>query len=134
MGFERKVADLVEESVPPSDSANAHAPGMGARERPSLVAKELRFDELAGQGGDVDRDERPRSARSFEMDGAGNELAGPALAGHEHGERMARQTPDLIREPAHHDRSAGHTRERVARRLRLFTRLRGHDHERAAPD
>src|ERR1700690_4127567 len=111
--FEGEVADLVEKERAPFRLGECpHASRVGARERASLVTEELRLDQLARQGGHVDRDERPRAARAFEMDRAGYELfAGPALAGDENGQRVPSQTPHLVRKESHRDRSAGDARK-----------------------
>ena len=64
----------------------ADAAPIGTGERPLLVAEELALEELLGDGGAVDGDERRRRARAVLVDGAGDELlAGAALAGDEDG-------------------------------------------------
>ena len=58
----------------------------GARERPRLVPEELAFEDAIAQRGRVHRDEWLLRALAPRVQGSGREfLAGPALAGDEHG-------------------------------------------------
>src|SRR6185503_10914820 len=80
---EPELADLVEEEGPfPGGANEAEVVAIGAGEGAAAVAKELAFEEVAGDGGAVEGDEGlVRAAREF-MDGAGEDLlARAALAG-----------------------------------------------------
>ena len=81
----RHVADLVEEERPAVGLLPlALAVLEGARERPLHVAEELALDELLGDRGAVDLDERARGARRGAVQRPRDELlARPALAGDE---------------------------------------------------
>src|SRR3989475_9133630 len=89
---EAHVRDFVEEQraapglLEPTDLARD-----GAREGALLVPEQLALEQVLGNGGAVDRDERPRGLRAVMMDGAGHDLlARPRLALDEHG-RLARR-------------------------------------------
>ena len=81
------VADFVEEDRALVGLLElADLPIGGAGERALLVAEELRFDELVGNGGAVHLHERSVAAQALAMDGARHELlADAALAPDEHG-------------------------------------------------
>jgi hypothetical protein len=73
--LERQIADLVEkERASLGFGEGAIATGMGPGERAAFVSEQLALDELARQCRHVDRDERPCSARPFEVERAGDEL------------------------------------------------------------
>ena len=88
----RQVADLVEEqsaSLGRRDLARRVADR--TRERSANVAKQLALQQFGRQARAVDRDERSRSVRAAEVDGAGQDaLAGAALAAQQDG-RVARR-------------------------------------------
>ena len=87
LDLQRQLADLVEEErAPVGQLEEADPPGDGAGEGALLVAEELALDQPLGDRGAVDRDQRPGGAPAVRVDRAGDELlAGPALAGDEHG-------------------------------------------------
>ena len=99
---ERHVADLVEEeraAVAPASNRPLLRLGR-AGERALLVAEQLALEQVLGDGGAVDRDERAGRARGLGvMDGARHQLlARAALAGDEHAALARRDARD---EPAH---------------------------------
>src|SRR5581483_8758832 len=66
-------------------------------ERALLVAEELALEELLGERGAVDRDERPARALAPGVHAArGHLLPGPALSEEEHGRRRARDLPERL--------------------------------------
>ncbi len=83
-----QVADLVEEdgaAVGRLELADLEL--VGPREGAALVPEHLALEELAGHGSAVDLDEGPGPAGRELVDRAGDEvLAGPGLAGDEHGD------------------------------------------------
>ena len=82
-----QIADLVEkERAAFRRSEGADRALHGARERPALVAEQLRLGDLGRDGAAVDRHERACGARGELVDGTGGDLlAGAALALDEHG-------------------------------------------------
>ena len=88
----------------------------GAGERALLMPEQLAFDQLGGNGGSVDRHERPVFAVAQLMDRLGHQfLAGPAFAQHQHGQIIAQDPRNhavhrLHRGRAPNQRQAGHRR------------------------
>src|SRR5439155_994512 len=82
-------ADLVQEDrAAVSQLEFAELPGVGARERPLLVAEQLGLDQRVGNGGDVHGDEGLVAALAPAVDRARDQLlARPALARDQHGRR-----------------------------------------------
>src|SRR5581483_5258031 len=82
-----QLGHLVEEERPALRQLDAAAPARDrARERALLVAEELALEELLGERGAVDRDERPARALAPGVHAArGHLLPGPALSEEEHG-------------------------------------------------
>ncbi len=76
------VADLVEEESAAVGLLEAPlAPRRGAGKSPLFVAEELRFHEIPGNGGHIQRDARPGRAGAVPVQGPGNQLlAGAGLA------------------------------------------------------
>jgi hypothetical protein len=66
LGLRAEIADLVQEQRTPIGELEASLPPLGgAGERAALVAKQLRLDQVAWQGGAVDADEPARGARAL---------------------------------------------------------------------
>ena len=84
---ERHVADLVQEQRAARRVAEgAGALGRGAGEGAAGVAEQLALEQVGGDRGAVDRDERPARAPAVLVDGARHQLlAGAGLAGDQHG-------------------------------------------------
>ena len=97
---EREVAHLVQEQGAARGGLEPPRPVAGrAGERAAHVAEQLALQELAGEGGGVHRHERSAPARRLRVDDPGGHLlAGPALAGDEHG-RLA--VLEHLEEPEH---------------------------------
>ena len=97
---EAHFGDLVEKEH--AARRELHLPGLcllRAGERAALVAKQLRLEQLLGQCGAIQRDERPAPARRRGMDEPRHDFfAGAGLAGNEHG-RVGRS--DLCRLAQH---------------------------------
>src|SRR5262245_5154902 len=80
----------------------ASLPGLGARERATLMAEELALDEPRRDRGAVDLDERRPRPRAEPVDRAAHELlARAALARDEHARLGRRHAIDLLVEPLH---------------------------------
>src|SRR5690606_10649806 len=105
--IDRHLADLVEEDRPAVrllEGADAALPGAG--ERVSLVAEELALEEVRGDGGAVDGEERLVRARAPAVDGGGGgALAGPGLALQEDGHLRCGGALDERERHAHGDRA-----------------------------
>ena len=114
---ERQVADLVEEErAALGVGERALAPRVRAGERAPLVAEQLALDELPRQRRHVEATKgRARRGPSCVKRARDELLAGPALAGDEHGQRVPSQPAHLVGEPAHGDRRPGDPGERLAR-------------------
>src|SRR6266404_5373069 len=108
LGIDRHVADLVEKQCAALRLLEApHAPRGGPGEGPLLVAEELALDQLAGDRGHVDRDERPVSALAEIVQSAGDQLlAGAALAHDRHREIGAHQPGERPIDLLHRRRAA----------------------------
>ena len=77
------------------------------------------------------RDERPAAPRPLGVKRARDQLlARAALAGDEHGKRVAGQPADLVGDPAHRDRLARDPRQRLARSDRHVPPVGGEDDQR----
>ena len=98
LGLQGQLADLVEEErAAVGQLEAADAPGDGAGEGALLVAEELALDEPRGEGGAVDLDQRPGGPPAVGVDRPGDQLlAGPRLAGDEHGGVGRRHPADLV--------------------------------------
>ena len=98
----RQLADFIQEQrAPIRRLEQPGAFGHRAGERAAGVAKELRLDELIGQGRAVDRAEAPVGPPAEPVDRAGHQfLSAPALPCHQHGIRglrdTAHRTPQLV--------------------------------------
>src|SRR5579872_4488407 len=92
----RHLADLVEEQSAAFGLLKAAGRALhGARERAFLVAEQLTLNQSLGQGGRVDRNERPVTARAALMNFPGNQLLPRAtLSTDQHGRRRRRHLPD----------------------------------------
>jgi hypothetical protein len=76
---------------------------MRARKRASFVTEKLALDKLSRQSRYVDCDERPRPPRTLIVQRPSDEfLARPAFPGDEHRESMLGESPNLVRQSAHH--------------------------------
>ena len=86
MGQGGHVADLVKEQRPvPALLELADPLAIGSREGPALVAEHLALQQVFGDGGAVDRPERPRGAAAVVVDGPSHQfLAGAGLAKDQH--------------------------------------------------
>ena len=74
----------------------------GAGERAFLVAEQLAFEQIFGQGGAVDGDARLVRAAAGAMDGARHQfLAGPAFAEDQHRDVARRHARDELIDVAH---------------------------------
>ncbi len=93
------LADLVEEEH--ATARLLDTPRLGghrAGERAALVAEQLRLEQRIGQRRAVDRDERPAApARGVMNEPCDDFLAGPRLAGQQHG-RLGAGDPRRLRE------------------------------------
>src|SRR2546422_829787 len=100
LGLEAHVADLVEEQRPPVGHLEPAAPpGQRAGEGALFVAEQLRLDELLGDGGAVDLDERPVAPRRERVDGPRPQLlAAAVLAVDQHAPVRRRRRGDLLAE------------------------------------
>ena len=84
---------------------------LGAGERAALVAEQLRLEQLLGQRRAIQRHERPALAGGRGMDEPRHDfLAGPRLAGHQHGGVRRGHLRRLAQHPAPFDRLADHPR------------------------
>ena len=106
-------------SVPVCASSNRPEPALGgAGERAPLVPEHLGLDQVARDGGAVDRDEGPAGAPARAVDrGRGQLLARAALAGDQHA-RLGRRHPLDQRADLLHRRALAHQR-RPAAQLRV---------------
>jgi hypothetical protein len=123
---QRQLGDLVQ-----ADRAAARAleqselAPVRAREGPALVAEQLRFQELGGDGRAVDLDEGTRAPGRARVDGAADEvLADPALAANE--DRRVRVSDELDEAPDRAHRWA--VSERTDRLLALSDSVGPHGH------
>ena len=74
----------------------------GVGERPLLVAEQLALEQLGGDAGAVDVDERLVAARAAGVDGAGQEvLAAAGLAEEEDGDVVVEDLLERVEERAH---------------------------------
>ena len=116
LGPGRHLADLVEEQgAALGQLEHAFLVRDGPGERAADVAEELALEEVLGQRGAVDGDERIVAAGPLEVDGPGGHLlAGPAFPGDEHGRvrraHLLDEDVDLLHRPA----LADHLLEAVA--------------------
>ena len=98
LGGRRHVADLVEEegaAVALLELADAAA--VGAGEGALLVAEQLALQQVLGDGGAVQRQERRLGAGAVLVDGTGDQfLARAALAGDQHGECLVGDSADRL--------------------------------------
>ena len=88
---EAEFADFVEEEGAVAGGADeAEVVAVGAGEGAAAVAEELAFEQVARNGGAVERDERLLGAVGEVVNGAGEDLlAGAAFAGDQHVDRSA---------------------------------------------
>ena len=100
---EGHVADLVEQQRAAVGLGEETLPGLNrAREAPLRVAEDLALEQLVGNGGRVDCDERPGRPRAARMDRSRDELlANARLAGDEDGGGGACDEVDLGLQHAH---------------------------------
>ena len=122
----RHVADLVEEQRPAGALLELADPlAVGPGERALLVAEQLALQQRLGDGGAVDRQERPGGPAAVLVDGAGDQLlAGAALAEDQHGDVLRGDPADRLVDLLHRRRAADeHVRPGPARR-RLVRRPR----------
>ncbi len=114
---QRRVVDLVQEHRPargPRELTFVRAHRTG--ERPLGVAEQLRFDEIVGDRGAVDRNEAARpSRRPFVQQARRDLLARPGLAGQQHRHRRTRRLRHLAQ---HRARGVAGGDEPVGRRER----------------
>ena len=113
--LQRHVADLVEEDRAAVRELELAAPiGDGARERATDVAEQLALDQLLGDGGTVDLDERPRAPAAHGVDVARHQLlAGAVLAVDQHPAVGRRRHRDLLAQLHHRVALADHRVLRV---------------------
>ena len=98
LGLQGEIADLVQEEAPAVGQLEAaDPPGEGAGEGALLVAEQLALDQSRGQGGAVELDQRLGRAAAVGVDRPRDQLlAGPRLAGDEHGGVGRRHPADLV--------------------------------------
>ena len=85
-------------SVPPEASSNLPVVlGDGAGEGAALVAEELGFDQVVGDGGAVDRDEGLGGALAAQVDGLGDQLLARAAFARDQHSRIGRATFSIRR-------------------------------------
>jgi hypothetical protein len=99
----RELADFIqEERAPVRRFEQTGALGHGTRERASRVAKQLRLDELVGEGRAVDRAHRPVRTSAEPVDRASHQLlSAAALARDQYGERGVRHPADDVTQFLH---------------------------------
>jgi hypothetical protein len=92
LGRQRHVADLVEEDRPAVAELELADPlARGAREGALLVAEELALDQVVGDGGAVDGDERLGGPVAVLPDRAGDQLLARAALARDHDRDVARR-------------------------------------------
>ena len=98
LGRRRHVADLVEEQRAAVALLElADPPAVGAGEGALLVAEQLALQQVLGDGGAVDGQERRLGPQAVLVDGAGDQLlAGAALAGDQDGDVLGRDAADRL--------------------------------------
>ena len=103
LGLERKVADLVQkEGAAVGLFGPADAPGHGPREGPPFVAEKFAFDQIFGQGGAVESDERLVFAVRKFHDGPGEQLLARAAGPPDEHRGVGRgHLPDLLVDELH---------------------------------
>ncbi len=91
LDLEGELGDLVEEDrAPVGDLEPAERALQRAGEGPALVAEQLALDERGGQGGAVDRDDRPVAAAAAVVEGEGDEVLSGARLAEEEDRRVGR--------------------------------------------
>src|SRR5262245_15926935 len=110
LGLQTHVADLVEEDRRAVGALEFAAPGLGRPGEGSFdVAEQFGFDQVVGNGGAVDLDERARGAQALRMYGAGDQfLAGPRLTVDQRAPAGRRGESDLLPQRAHRRRVSDH--------------------------
>src|SRR5207247_1055478 len=91
-----ELADLIEEDrALIRELELAELTGVRVRERAALVSEELALEEVLGNRGAVERDQRPLGARALVVNRLGDELfPGAAIAGDEDGSLQRRHDAD----------------------------------------
>ena len=107
----RQVADLVQEQRPARGGLEGSlAERVRARKGAALVTEQLVFDEVLGERGAVDGDERAFRIRAEAVQLAGDELLSRSALSHdEHGARNLGHARDRVLEPLH-GRACAHER------------------------
>ncbi len=112
-----EVLDLVEDDGAARRELDLPRLGLlGVREGARLVAEQLRFQEVGGDGRAVDLDEREVTARATLVEEVGDEvLARPALSLDEHGGLRLRQAERELQHVAHGGGDGHHAERRRGR-------------------
>ena len=123
--FERHVADFIEEQRAAACLLKpATAQRVGTGECPAFMSKQFGFEQIARNGGRVQRHERAACARAMAMKRTGDEfLASAGFAGDQHRHVGLRQAPDRTEDFLHGNRRRLRQHAFVARptaRFRAF--------------
>ena len=107
---QRHVADLVEKKGSPVALLElADAAPVGSGEGALLVPEQLAFQQILGDGGAIQRQERHLGSGAVSIDGTGDQfLAGAALAGDEYGDILGGDTADGLVHLLHGRAEADH--------------------------
>ena len=102
----------------------ADAPLVRAGERAAFMAEEFAFEQVLGDGGAIDRDERGFGARAVLIDGAGHEfLARSGFAPDQDGDGLGGNAADFLAHVLHRAARADESRAAFDRGVRQSHRL-----------